>query len=312
MEGFSGYQFGDRMVQLWGSERDVLQSGIGIQNKVLNTFLYRKRLLNTFRMNDTDMLHFVNLINSYKPTMMLAYVQSAYELACFVERNKLSISKMKGIITSAGTLYDDFRNKIESVFHCPVFNFYGSRETGAMAMECSKHEGLHLNLFGQYMEILNNSDQPVLPDEMGRIITTSLTSYTMPLIRFDIGDLAIASSHICSCGMGLPLIKNVKGRTVNVFRTKGGTLIDGEYFTHLFYSFDFIRQFQVVQVLYDKIVVKYVVAGAIGSEVIRNFETELRNKIELVMGTDCQVAFESLEEIQPTDSGKFVYTISLV
>ncbi|MDR2406751.1 MAG: hypothetical protein LBE13_01355, partial [Bacteroidales bacterium] len=307
---FSGYEFGDKLIKLWGSERDIIQGSDKFRNKIANLLLYRQKLLNSFRMSEQDMGIYVKKINKFRPKYMIAYVQSVYELAKFIEQKGIFIHKMRGIITSAGTLYDDFRKKIESVFQCPVYNRYGSREVGQIAMECSKHEGLHLNIFNKYIEILNSQNEAVYDGQMGRIIITTTNNFIMPLIRFDIGDMGIPTSRVCSCGIGLPLLAEVKGRTVNVFRTKNNTLIDGEYFTHLFYRLDFIKQFQIIQQDYSIIDVHYVLSYQIEEDKLNAIFDDMRRKIWLVMGNDCQVRFVKMHEIIPSASGKYIFTIS--
>ena len=237
-------------------------------------------------------------------------MQSIYELACFIERNGYDIFSPKSIITSAGTLYPDFREKIEKVFKCGVFNRYGSREVGNMAVECDKHEGMHLILFNHYIEILDSEGNDVKDGEMGEIVVTLLTNYTMPLLRFRIGDMAVPSSRKCSCGRGLPLIERVVGRTVNVFKNVKGELIDGEYFTHLFYFVDFIKKFQVVQESFEAITIRLEVEDKAVLGKNKSLFDEIDRKIRIVMGENCKITYKIEDEILPMASGKYVYTIS--
>lgn len=66
----------------------------------------------------------------------------------------------------------------------------------------------------------------------------------------------IKRDHSCQCGRGGPVIQGVTGRTVNLFLTKDGKKVDGEYFTHLFFGYDNIKQFQLIQEQYDEIHIK--------------------------------------------------------
>lgn len=134
----------------------------------------------------------------------------------------------------------------------------------------------------------------------------------MPLIRYDIGDIAIKAEkgkENCSCGRGMPLIKSVRGRDVNLFKTKKNELIDGEYFTHLFYLKAWCKKFQVVQKDYEKIVVNVIIDNALEKQFMKDKE-EIERNIKLVMGNDCIVIFNPVDSIPPTKEGKFLYTIS--
>ena len=77
-------------------------------------------------------------------------------------------------MTSAGILYPKYKELIEDVFHCPVFNRYGSREVGDIACDCEKHEGLHLNIFNHYIEIIDEEGKNCEPGKMGEIVVTTL------------------------------------------------------------------------------------------------------------------------------------------
>jgi len=43
-------------------------------------------------------------------------------------------------------------------------------------------------------------------------VVTDLRGRTMPLLRYDTGDLAIAATGPCSCGRRLPLVGSIEGR----------------------------------------------------------------------------------------------------
>ncbi|GIW66818.1 MAG: adenylyltransferase [Candidatus Parcubacteria bacterium] len=304
-EEWAGGGLCEKLVKLWGSERDILEGTIGFKAKISN-FLHSRKFLNAFKMSEQDMFEFVKIINEFKPKVIEAYVQSIYELARFIDRNNLEIHSPNGIIVSAGVLYDDVKDFIKRIFKTKILNRYGSREVGDIACSCDKDNGLHINIFNHYVEILNEHLEPCKAGELGSIYITTLHNKVMPLIRYKIEDMAIVNDRsICDCGRGMPIvIKNVKGRMVNIFKTKNGTLIDGEYFTHLFYFKDWVKKFQVIQKDYNLIEIKVV-----GQENSKDIQ-EINNAIQKVMGQDCKINWYFVDEIEPAKSGKFLYTIS--
>jgi phenylacetate-CoA ligase len=258
-------------------------------------------------MSDDDMLRYRRFINERKPPLIVAYVQSAYEFARFVLDNGLSVESPRGIVVSAGTLYQRHREVIEEAFGCKAYNRYGSRELHCMACECEHHEGLHLDTFCHYIELLDERQRPVTEEGgRGEIVVTLFYNPIMPLIRYRTGDLGIYTKKQCSCGRGLPLIRGVTGRTVDVFVNDAGEKIDGEYFTHLFYAVPWIKRFQVVQKSTTRLVIRAVAAGMV-DEVRRG---EIEDKITLVMGSRCRIEWEWVGQIEPSRSGKYRYTIS--
>ena len=57
------------------------------------------------------------------------------------------------------------------------------------------------------------------------------------------------------------MLKCINGRIVDVFKTEDGKKVDGEYFTHLFYSENSIKQFQIVQDKINHIIILLLIAN---------------------------------------------------
>jgi phenylacetate-CoA ligase len=202
---------GSREIRLWGSERDILKGKENLKVRLQN-FLYNRIDLNSFKIEKKDFHKFLTIWNRFKPTWVEAYVQSIFEFSKYIKKNKIKIHSPKGILTTAGTLYSNIKSEIETIFNCPVFNRYGSREVGDIG--CSNHSNeLVLNPWNHYIEILDKNYNHVNPGEKGKIYVTTLNNYSMPLIRYDIGDFAVKSEKKFQ-------IKSIQGREVNFFRTK--------------------------------------------------------------------------------------------
>jgi len=199
------------------------------------------------------------------------------------------------------------REVIENIFGTKLYDFYGSREVSSIAGEC-KEGKMHVFMFWNYVEVINNNNKPVKDGEEGRVIVTSLHNYSMPLIRYEIGDMAVSGSKNCRCNNPLPTLKKVIGRITDHFIKDDGTIIHGEYFTHLFFQEDWIRAFQIIQEDYKKIIISVVTKDNIKKSNKRNIE----DKIKLVMGKDCKIFWNFVDKIPNSKSGKHLYTKSLV
>lgn len=191
----------------------------------------------------------------------------------------------------------------------PYVDRYGSREVGDIAGECSHHTGLHVFPWTNFVEIVDEEDRQVEPGDSGRVLVTSLCSFAMPLIRYEIGDRASFISEgaaPCPCGREGQRIARVLGRTVDTFKAPDGTLINGEYFTHMLYFKSFIEKFQVVQHSPSRIVYRLITSSPAPDDDIG----EIIRGTRAVMGDECRVEFELVDEIPPSPSGKYRYTIS--
>ncbi len=294
-----------KKVLLWGSERDIFTGSIGTKAKFIN-YLQNTKLLHSFMMTEAQIKQYVNVINDFRPDLIRGYAGSLYELCDYVQKNGLVIHRPKLVISAAEVLRPEMRQKIESVLS-KVYDFYGSRETPAIAGECLCGN-MHVFTFNNLFEVLDANNVPVRLGENGKIILTQLHNYAMPLIRYEIGDMAILGSNECPCKNPLPTLTKITGRITDNFKKSDGTIIHGEYFTHLFYLKEWLKSFQVIQEDYKKIRVKISLRSSI-SELDKK---EIEQKILIVMGKDCAIYWEFVDEIPKTISGKHIYTKSLL
>jgi phenylacetate-CoA ligase len=299
-----GYEEGEPAVFVWGSEREILQASVGIKARFL-AFALNTTMVNAFRMTQDRMRECLCMLNRRPPKLIIAYAQSLYELACFAEREGIVIAPQNAVITSAGTLYEFMREAITKVFQCPVYNRYGSREVGNIACERPGLKGLWAAPWGNYVEVVDHSGAPLTPGVEGDLIITCLTNFAMPLLRYQIGDRGVL---VGQRQLGGQLLDRVSGRNVDTFKLSDGTLIDGEYFTHLMYFRDWVRKFQVIQKEYDKVVFRVELNQSL--EPPKAELMEIAAGARAVMGISCHVNFEFPEEILPASSGKFRFTIS--
>ena len=111
-------------------------------------------------------------------------------------------------------LLPHYRKSIRKIFSCDVFDTYSQEEGAVRAMECSNHQGMHLEPRYGITEITDN----------GKIIGTPLFKRAFPLLRYDTGDTGKISVEKCSCGMTSPRITSLQGREGDVLITKEGRL----------------------------------------------------------------------------------------
>lgn len=290
---------------LWGSERDIFGARESFTARARH-WLTQTTFVNSFRMDETCLKETTRLINNKKPVMIKGYAGSLYQLAKYVRDHNLKIHHPRMVYSAAETLRPFMRELIESTFECKVYNFYGSREVGPIAAECRKGR-MHLFCFNNYIEVVDSQNQPIHSGQEGRVLVTVLHNTAMPLVRYDIGDTAIVGDQ-CTCGLDLPTLKEITGRVTDHFKTQNGTLIHGEYFTHLFYYKPWVKEFQVVQKDFSNIEIYFVPIGELPFE----DQKDLENKIRLVMGNDCLIDWHIVETIPRTPQGKLLFTRSLI
>jgi len=299
-----------KKVVLWGSERDLFKGSMGCKAKIQN-WLSNTVFLNSFRMSGQDIEQYIRTINSFKPEIIRGYAGSLFELCRYAEQKKISLYSPRIVVSAAENLYETMRDVIESNFGTKVYNFYGSREVSNLAGEC-KNGLLHLFQFWNYVEVLDNDNQPVHEGEEGRVVVTNLFNYSMPLIRYEIGDMAILGPEKCSCGQILPTLKKVTGRVTEHFILENGTTVPAEFFIHLLgvvcYEQGGFEKFQVIQEEYNEIQINVVTRKEISDQ----YKNNINQKIRVVMGPECKIIWNTVEDIPKTPSGKYLYTKSVM
>lgn len=301
---WAGKDVGESELKLWGSERDILEGSEKVSTR-LRRWVFNTEILSAYRMGKPDMRKHIERINTVKPKLLWAYTDSMFKLSQFVESEKIAVYSPDGIVCTTSALHPDVRDHIERTFKCKVFDQYGSREVGPVAAECSVHEGMHIFTTNQKVEIVDSQGKPVKAGDMGEVIVTNLRNYSMPLIRYRIGDTASFSDKQCSCGRGFPLLKEVAGRVFSHFVKRDGSVVHAQFFVGLLFFRSWIREFKIVQKKYDLIEVLIANEG----EPDENDIDEIGGKIRQVMGGDCRVEFVFVDEVAPTASGKYLYTV---
>jgi len=299
----AGRRMGGATAYLWGSPRDIALTE-GVKGRI-HGLLRNERHFNSFDMGSDRMREYFGAMQRFQPEVLIAYASSLYIFARFLRENNLTPTfPTTSIITSAEVLFDDVREALEETFRVPVFDRYGSREMAIVAYECEQHQGLHLHMADQYVELIGH-DPCREPAEM---IVTNLHNYSMPFIRYRIGDLAIASEHSCKCGRSSLVLAKVIGRITDTITTKRGDLIHGAFFRHAFFGLAGIRNYQLIQESTERYHLKVVPAADFEPSVLKS----VQRKILQAVGWESILEIEIVDDISPSGSGKHLFIISRV
>jgi len=298
-----------KKVVIWGSERDLFYGSIGTKAKLFN-WVTNTIFLNSFRMTEQDMERYIGIINRHNPELVRGYAGALYEICRYASKKRVKICTPKRVVSQAETLTDEMRQTIEDTLGTKVFNFYGSREASNLAGECIEGK-MHIFCFNNELEVADTQGRVKNEGDEGKVLVTTLHNYSMPLIRYDIGDMAVIGPDHCKCGNLLPTLNKVSGRIIEHFILKNGTVVPGEYFIHLIgvvLNKAEINRFQVIQEDYERVKINVVS----GEQLNQADMKEIDDKIRLVMGSSCEISWNRVEDIDKTKSGKYMYTKSLV
>jgi phenylacetate-CoA ligase len=306
-DSLAGWRPGTRRAKLWGAGKDIKQAQ-RTYNRV-KSWLRNDRLFDSFIMSDHTMRKYHEQLTHFGPEIMVAYAGSAFQFARFLQDNNLAPEYPKtSIICSAEPLTPSMRDAIQGVFGCPVFDRYGSREVGVTACECEAHDGLHIVTLRSYVEVVRPGTTTRVWDEEGDVLITTLGEPDVPLIRYQIGDTAVASRDRCVCGRTSPMLKMIKGKTPDFVKTPDGRHIYGDCFAHMIYGMPHIRRFLVIQESLIHVALKLVAVRPLSELERRNVLADFKD----VLGTGVTVDIEEVEKLPPLPSGKHRFILSEV
>jgi phenylacetate-CoA ligase len=305
--GYAGYELGAKMVFLAGTSLDIGSNPFLIK-KIHETARNIKKL-SAFDMNSAEMKYYVDVINSFKPKMIRGYASSIDFFAKYIEENELQVKSPSAISTTSEKLQPLMRKRISNVFSCDVFDAYGLNDGGVSAYECKEHNGLHIDTERSIMEITSHDGEQIHSGE-GKILATTLGNYSMPLIRYETGDLGNIIDDICSCGRGSLLLKEITGRDKELLLTPEGKYLHGAaFYNNMIAEFkdaNNIMECQIIQKEKDSIIFKLVCNDAFD-------ENQLDYIRKVVMKKNgWNVEFMFVDKIERTKAGKYKFIVNEV
>jgi phenylacetate-CoA ligase len=153
----------------------------------------------------------IDRLRRFRPTILWAYPNALRAVMQRLDHPLHRIVQPRFVITSAEVLDPLLRASIVSDLGVEIFNLYAALEIGRIAWECPAHRGLHVNADALMLECLAGESSGA-PAAVGTVVVTSLDNYTMPMIRYRLGDLTSFLDGACPCGVTLPRISPPQGR----------------------------------------------------------------------------------------------------
>jgi phenylacetate-CoA ligase len=300
--GWYGIGVGDRQARFWGVPVDWRPR---LRENLKDLVANRVRI-SAFDLSPSSCAREYRRIRSFGPDYFYGYTSAIYAFAEICTELGLSLDELplKAVICTAEKMYPHHRAALERAFACPVVDEYGSSENGVIAFQCRLGR-MHMMSDHLAIEFVDEAGRSVAPGERGRIVITDLSSYAMPLIRYDIGDVGTASNSECTCGVTLPLMEMVEGRKEDFIRTESGTLVHAAYLCYTLKD-DAVREFKMYQKSRESLIVQIVKSPKFTGETEQALEARLRT----ALGSRIAIRFEYLESIPREASGKLRYFVS--
>ena len=147
-----------------------------------------------------------------------------------------------------------------------------------------------------------DKDEPAEQEEMGRVVVTDFTNYAFPMIRYDIGDIAMIDK-VSSKGDILS-IKNLSGRSQDMILRTDGSGID--FFNsipkEIYNNPDIILQWQFTQKDAKKYLLSLCATDV--KAVSETFKQKLTKDIKAILGEDAELTINVTNSLPVLNSGK--------
>jgi len=202
-----------------------------------------------FLWGQRDLDRIANEIMEWRPEFLDVDPVYGVVFALYCEAHRIRIPSLRFIICSYEFVSVVHRAILKRVFGVPVFDLYGSTETGHLLMEDEQGE-MRPSLETAFFEVIETDDFGV-----GNLVVTTLSNPLMPLIRYRIGDLVERSDT----PYGSRYV--VHGRVADAFHISGESRVTTRRVDQCFLNTNGIAHYQLLQMPQRRWLLKYVPQG---------------------------------------------------
>lgn len=301
--GWFGIRMGDKQVRVWGVPLDPAAAR---RERRKDSLLNRIRL-STFDLTTESVRAYFETMRRFRGRYIYGIPSVLFTICRIMKDLGLDGKDLRidFVVCTSETLYPHQRAFIQETFDCRVIDEYGCNEIGLIALECPEG-GMHLSMESILAEFVERGAGP----EHAEILLTNLDSFSMPLLRYRIGDTGQLLKKRCPCGRQLDIMDFDAGRVLSVLMAADGHFIAGSVFCYI--AFDIImkhggiKDFRVVQKARDAMEITLVRDAAFRDGILEMFTARVREKF----GPAMRIDYKFVPEIAPERSGKRLFVSS--
>lgn len=260
------------------------------QERTLGNTLFLSLSRQPFLWSEADLARMAEEALDWQPQFLDVDPVYGVVFARYCERMGLRLPNLRFVLCSYEHLSVVHRRIFQRVFGVPVFDLYGSTETGHLLMEAedgTKRPSTETAL----LEVLEPDAQGI-----GDLVVTTLTNELMPLVRYRIGDLVER--------LELPYRTryHVHGRTADAFSTARGRRITTRQVDQCFEGVAGFAHYQLIEQREKPWVLRFVPDGP-GPE--PKALAELNERLTALLELTGNLELRPTDLLLPESSGKF-------
>jgi phenylacetate-CoA ligase len=244
-----------------------------------------------FLLGEDDLDQMIEETRDWDPVFLDADPVYAAVFALHCERRHATFPRLRFIFTSYEFTSVLHKQVLARVFGVPVYNLYGSTETGHLLMEDGAGRMVPSERIA-HLEVINQDERGV-----GELVVSTLTNDYMPLLNYRIGDLVERESGADGCTYVL------HGRTVDALKGPGGRRITARDVDQCFAGCEGLVHYRLQESTPGNFLLSYIPErkgpphGALDSVV---------RQLEQLLKPSTRISIASVAFLLPESSGKFV------
>jgi phenylacetate-CoA ligase len=263
------------------------------EQRTVGNALYLNLARIPFLLGEADLMRMATEILEWSPQFLDLDPVHGVRFALYCEQNGIQFPSLRFVLCSYEFVSVMHRRILERTFGVPVFNLYGSTETGHLLMENERGE-MKPCYDTAFLEIVGANEHGV-----GDLVVTTLTNDYMPLLRYRIGDLAERierpyGNHFVVHGRARDALTAVDGRHVSTWQVD-----------QCFADAGGIAHYELRQNEASHCVLRFVPDGTGPDERTLNVVT---SRLGSLLGYRDEIKTEATSVLVPTASGKFRLT----
>ena len=263
------------------------------EQRTLGNTLYVNLARIPFLLSDADLTRMASEIAEWSPQFLDVDPVHGVRLALYCEQHGIRFPSLRFVLCSYEFGSVVHRRILARVFGVPVFNLYGSTETGHLLMENERGE-MKPSYDTAYLEIVDADRHGI-----GELVVTTLTNDYMPLIRYRIGDLAERIERPYTS------LFVVHGRSRDALTAGDGCLVTTWQVDQCFAEVNGIAHYELRQNDNGDCSLRFVLDGAGPTEEELNRVT---SRLGARLALRNSIKTEAMPVLVPTASGKFRLT----
>lgn len=279
--------------------------GVLPKNELFRHIRHEKVLrINILKLNEQNIEKIVQAISLSKYSFLHGYPSAIYIFSKLLQAKyaeKPSTINIKGILLASEIIYDWQIALIEQIFSpAKVIAHYGQAEKVALGA-WNEDRAYHFIPSYSLVEF----------GKQNQIIGTSFVNENIPLIRYQLNDIAQEHQNTPQSNKTLyPIIKNIAGRLEDITYSNDGTPIPPAIVTFPFKNLKHIKSCRIIQKDYTNFVIEYQQISNTYTEHLKIELKELEDKFKQIYGKQSTIQFVEKKEFEGIKNGKFRWIIN--